>query len=110
MPQIKLTDATVHALHRTNGEPQTDYSPGSHPVNAPGAAIGNKVLMSVQALWNSWDKRHDLPIRCPVRRLELRPIAPRQNRLDDFPGWLAKVEALSNRVRRDVQLFALFSG
>jgi integrase len=80
-------------------------------VNPPGAALTNRLIAQVSAIWNALDKLHDLPGKNPARRVTTHALAPKQDRIPDseLPGWLAKVEQLSP-VRRDLQLFALFSG
>lgn len=80
-------------------------------VNPPGAALTNRLIAQVSAMWNALDKLHELPGRNPAKRLTAHALLPKQDRIadDDLPSWLAKVEKISP-VRRDLQMLALFTG
>lgn len=79
-------------------------------VNAPGRATANRLLANVSVVWNSWDKRHGLPVPNPVKRLTPAALKPRSERVsnDELPAWYQKVQALSP-IRRDLQLVSMFS-
>src|SRR5262249_19821094 len=85
---------------------------GSNAKNAPGRALANRLLSNLGAIWRSYHKRHGLPIVNPCERLTPGALAPREARVDndDLPSWYATVQAMTNRVRADLQLLALFSG
>lgn len=109
-----LLDLTADAIDevRTRIERDTARKGGSNPDNPAGRASSNRILAAVSAIWRSWHKRHGLPIVCPVERLTPGALAPRDNRIanDELPAWYAKVMAMTNEVRRDLQLVALFTG
>jgi integrase len=77
-----------------------------------GPTIANRLVAHVSAAWNSLDKVHELPGRNPGRAVTRNPYTPSRERLDDdaMPGWYAKVQGLENGVRRDLQMFCLFTG
>lgn len=109
-----LLDLTADALDdvRTAIEDEAERVEGSNPSNPPGRAVANRLLANVSAIWRSWHKRHGLPLSCPVERLTPGALKPRDNRIanEDLPSWHAKVLAMENPVRRDLQLVALFTG
>lgn len=109
-----LVDLTADALDavRARIERETPRRADSNPANPPGRALANRLLANVSAIWRSYDRRYGLPVACPVRRLTPGALKPRDNRIGnaELPAWHAKVMAMANPVRRDLQLVALFTG
>jgi integrase len=109
-----LVDLTADALDdaRAAIESEAERIEGSNPDNPPGRAVANRLLANVSAIWRSYDKRYGLPIPCPVRRLTPGALKPRDNRIGnaELPAWHARVMAMENHVRRDLQLVALYTG
>lgn len=93
-------------------EATTPRRSDANPANPPGRAMANRLMRHVSAIWTSWDKRHGLPGASPTRRLTAGALAPRDTRIPDggFAAWHARVMAMPNGVRRDLQLVALFTG
>ncbi len=71
----------------------------------------NRIVAHVSAIWNSLDRVHELEGRNPARAVVRNPYTPRRERIadHDLKAWHDKVLALSP-VRRDLQLFVLFTG
>jgi integrase len=110
-PLVDLTaDVIEEVMNRI--EEEAERVGGSNPNNPPGRAAANRIIANVSAIWRSWHKRHGLPVSNPTERLLQRALAPRDNRIDnaELPDWYAKVQAMENAVRRDLQLVALFTG
>lgn len=86
-------------------------TPRAGAVNPPGAALTKRFVAQLSACWNAADKLHDLPGKNPATRVTTHALDPRTERIDDdgFAGWFDTVQALSP-VRRDLQLFVLFTG
>lgn len=107
-PIVDLTGAELDALVKRLMD---TTAPRAGSVNPPGAALTNRLIAQVSAIWNAVDKLHDLPGKNPARRLTAYALAPKQNRIadEDLPDWFARVHQLTP-VRRDLQLFALFTG
>jgi integrase len=89
----------------------------ANPKNPPGRALCNRLIVGLGTVWRSWYKRHGvpvhkgLPVACPTDALQQAALAPRENRIAerDMPDWYARVMGLTNPVRRDLQLVALFT-
>jgi integrase len=107
-PMVALTGAELDVICTRL---MASTAPRSGAVNPPGAALTNRLIAQVSAIWNATDKLHELPGRNPAKRLTAHHLKPREDRIPDgdMPAWLAKVEQLTP-VRRDLQLFALFTG
>jgi integrase len=90
----------------------TERVAGSNEKNKPGRGLANRLLSNISVVWNSYDKRHGLPVPNPCRRLSQGALLARDTRVlnDDMPGWYATVTAMENRVRADLQLFSMFCG
>ncbi len=96
----------------------TERVAGSSSKNPPGRGLANRLLSNVGAVWNSWHRRHGLPVGNPTTRLMPGALAPRDTRVanDDLPAWHLKVQAMrdseieTRRVRGDLQLVAMFTG
>lgn len=75
-------------------------------------SLANRIVAQVSTVWNALDRVHQLPGRNPARAVTKHRYVPSRERIPehDMPGWLAKVEGLENHVRRDLQLFCLFTG
>lgn len=110
-PMLALTADVLDEVRR-GIEADAERVEGSNPNNPPGRAVANRLLANVSAIWRSWHKRYGLPVACPVERLTPGALAARDNRIDndELEEWHAKVMAMSNPVRRDLQLVALFTG
>jgi integrase len=110
-PLVALT-ADVLDNVRTSIEEEAERVEGSNPDNPPGRAVANRLLANVSAIWRSWHKRHGIALANPVERLTPGALKARENRISnaDLPGWYAKVQGMTNEVRRDLQLVALFTG
>lgn len=109
-----IVDLTADVLDdvRRRIEAEAERLDGSNPANPPGRAVTNRLLANVSAIWRSYHKRYGLPVASPVDRLTPGALKPRDTRIDntELPSWHAKVMALENPVRRDLQIVALFTG
>jgi integrase len=84
--------------------------------NGPRAA--NKALMNVRAAWNLARARHpELPENILAGDKRARGFAYNAEYFGgksipwrDLPAWWAKVQALPNEIRRDLQVFGLLTG
>jgi integrase len=76
-----------------------------------GATIANRVVAHVSACWNALDRVHEFDFRNPAKAVERNPYVPSRERIadEDLAGWYSTVQTLSP-VRRDLRLFALFTG
>jgi integrase len=74
--------------------------------------LANRIVAQVSAVWNTLDRVHELPGRNPARAVVRNRYTPSRERVaaDGLPSWYAKVLALPSPVRRDLQLFCLFTG
>lgn len=110
-PLISITADVIEDIqHRV--ERDTAPKEGSNPKNPPGRALSNRLLAHIRAIWRSWHKRYGLPVANPAERLIQAELKPRENRIGnaDLAAWYEKVQAMTNTVRRDLQLVALFTG
>jgi integrase len=103
-----LSALTAAELDATCKRIMAAAKPRPGAVNPPGAAVSNRLLRHVSAIWESASKLHDLPPN-PAQRVTQHVLLPRDERVTDFADWYATVETLSP-VRRDLQLFAMFTG
>lgn len=73
--------------------------------------LANRIVAHVSAIFNSLDRVHELAGRNPARAVVRNPYEPKRERIDDadLPAWYIKVQTLSP-IRRDWQLFVLFTG
>lgn len=110
-PILELTAPDLHRLH-AEIQRKTERRAGGNPDNLPGAALANRVIRHVRAIWNSLDGQHEFDARNPAAKVEHYQVDARQSRIndDEFAPWYAKVVALKNGVRRDLNLFALLTG
>jgi len=76
-------------------------------------SLARRLKYQVSAVWNTADGASDegLGAPNPASGWKAAKYTPNRERIDevDMPDWLAKVQALSP-VRRDLQLFCLFTG
>jgi len=108
-PIVELTADAIETV-MNNIEEEAERMDGTNPNNPPGRAAANRIIANVSAIWRSYHKRYGLPVTNPTERLQQRALAARENRINDsdLPTWHAKVLAMENPVRRDLQLAALF--
>lgn len=93
-------------------EKETPRRSDANPNNPPGRALANGLLVQLGTVWRSYDKRYGLPGKCPTDRLQRGALQPRKTRIPNsgFAAWYARVMAMPNQIRRDLQLVALFTG
>lgn len=74
--------------------------------------LANRIVAQVSAVWNALDKVHELAGRNPARAVTRNRYTPSRKRVADvgMADWYGKVQALPSPVRRDLQLFCLFTG
>jgi hypothetical protein len=113
LPIAELTGADLAGVHRSimeAGEKKGKRA-GSNPNNPAGAALANRVVTQVSAIWNALDKLHQLPGRNPASAVTRHTLLARESRIDHdgFAAWHAKVQKLTE-VPRDVHMIALFTG
>lgn len=98
-PIVELRGADVVALHDELTEAGTPY-------------LANRIVAQVSAVWNTLDRVHELAGRNPARAVTRNRYVPSRERVeaDGLPAWYAKVQGLPSPVRRDLQLFCLFTG
>lgn len=78
-----------------------------------GPYLANRVMQQLRAVYNTAARRfEDLAPTNPVIAVTFNRVRRRREpiRWDDLPAWSAKVAALRNPVRRDLQRFLLFTG
>ena len=74
-------------------------------------SLANRIVAHVSTIWNALDRVHELDGRNPARAVTRNRYVPNRERIPDaeMPAWLEKVQQLSP-VRRDLQMFCLFTG
>ena len=78
-----------------------------------GPYLANRVLHQFRAVYNSAVRRfEDLPPTNPVIAVTFNRVRRRRQPIpwSDLPVWRRKVDAIANPIRRDLQLFLLFTG
>lgn len=78
-----------------------------------GPYLANRVLQQFRAVYNTAARRfEDLPPTNPVIAVTFNRVRRRRQPIpwDELPAWRQRVDSLSNPVRRDLQLFLLFTG
>jgi integrase len=110
-PLVELTADVLDSV-RMSIERDATRILGSNERNPPGRAVANRLLANVSAIWRSYHKRYGLPVANPTERLIQGALEPRENRIDnhELTGWHKRVMAMKNKVRRDLQRVALFTG
>lgn len=103
-----LAELTVEAVQRIKERGR------KHPTQT------NRLLAELSALWNTTRRlrRSTFTAENPIGKLGVRKysltgnLEPERPRVadDDLPEWLRRVDAMTNAVRRDLQIVALFTG
>ncbi len=110
-PIAELTGATLVELHEQIKKGARRRL-GTNPDNDKGAPLANRVVTHVSACWNSLNRKLEgrLGNWNPAKVVDRDVLKPKRERVadDDLPAWWAKVQTLSP-VRRDLQLFCMFS-
>jgi integrase len=78
-----------------------------------GPYVANRVLQQFRAIYNTTARRFEqLPQTNPTIAVTFNRLRRRREPIawEELPAWRRKVEALPNPVRRDLQLFLLFTG
>jgi integrase len=78
-----------------------------------GPYVANRVLAQFRAVWNTAARRHEhLSATPPTIAVTFNRVERRREPIpwNQLAAWRAKVEALRNPVRRDLQHFLLFTG
>lgn len=78
-----------------------------------GPWLANRVMQQLRAVWNTAARRfEELPPVNPVVAVTFHRVTRRRQPIpwDELPAWRARVDALSNPVRRDLQRFLLLTG
>lgn len=78
-----------------------------------GPYLANRVLQQFRAVYNTAARRFEaLPATNPTIAVTFNRVRRRREPIpwDELPAWSAKVDALSNPVRRDLQRFLLVTG
>jgi integrase len=78
-----------------------------------GPYVANRVMQQLRAVYNTAARRFEsLPATNPVLAVTFNRLRRRREPIPwgELPAWRAAVAALSNPVRRDLQLFLLFTG
>ena len=73
--------------------------------------LANRIVAHVSAIWNALDRVYELDGRNPARAVTRNRYDPKRERVSDegLPAWFERVRTLTP-VRRDLQLFTLFTG
>jgi integrase len=97
-PLVEITRRDCRARHQQITE-------------ANGPYIANRVMRHLRAIWNTTDKERELP-KAPTIGVHWNRERRRQEPIpwDELPAWRTVVESLNNEVRRDFNLFLLFTG
>src|SRR5690606_35986370 len=72
-----LVELSAIELQRVVDRILRDTKPRKGSNNAPGAALANRLIAQVSAIWNAVDKLHELPGRNPARKLTMHSLKPR---------------------------------
>jgi len=111
-PITDLTGAQMIELHEAI-KAGARARAGSNRSNAKGAPLANRVIASVSACWNSLNRKLEgsLGNWNPAKAVDRDVLKPKRERVadDQLPAWWATVQTLSP-VRRDLQIFCMFTG
>ena len=79
--------------------------------NAGKKFAANRVVAHVSTLWNALDRVHEFPGRNPARAVTRHRYVPSRQRIAtaDLSSWYTTVLSLPSPVRRDLQMFCLFT-
>lgn len=78
-----------------------------------GPYAGNQVLQAFRAIYNTAARRfEELPDRPPTVGVTFNKVRRRREPVSwgELPGWYERVQGIDNPIRRDLQLFILFTG
>ena len=77
-----------------------------------GPYAANNLLRAIRAIYNTAAREHDLPAGNPTRAVLWNKERRRQEPIawEALPDWYAKVRAIENPIRRDMQLLFLLTG
>jgi integrase len=78
-----------------------------------GPYLANRVLAQFRAVYNTAARRFEqLPAVNPVMAVTFNRVRRRRDPIPwaELPAWRRKVDSIANPVRRDLQLFVLFTG
>ncbi len=78
-----------------------------------GPYVANRVLQQFRAIYNTAARRfEELPATNPVVAVTFNRVRRRREPIawNELPAWRRRVDALANPVRRELQLFLLFTG
>jgi len=70
----------------------------------------NRLVAHVSAVWNALDRVYQFPGRNPAKAVTRHRYVPSRKRIADLAIWYATVLSLPSTIRRDLQVFVLFSG
>lgn len=109
-PLAAITGETLVMVHDRIKE---QARPITGAVNTRGAATANKVILTFSACWNSLNKKlgGKLGNWNPAKSVVHDTIKPKRTRVaeHDLPDWYVRVQSIDNSIRRDLQLFMLFT-
>lgn len=78
-----------------------------------GPYVANRVMQQLRAVYNTAARRNaDLPTPGPVIAVTFNRVRRRREPIpwDELRAWRSRVDGLRNPIRRDLQLFLLFTG
>jgi integrase len=108
-----ITDLTTRDLREIHNRVQKGarVRSGRNEKNLPGAALANRLLSHVSAIWGSAHRDKPLPVSNPVDGVTRFELKARGSRVGDheFRSWREEVDRLTS-IRRDLQMLALFTG
>ena len=80
--------------------------------NNNGPYVANYVMRTFRAIYNRAMRQHEELPPNPIINVDMFPEKRRQEPIpvDELPTWYADVSTLSNPIRRDYNLFVLFTG
>lgn len=96
-PMTALTGADLVELHDKLTSEDKPY-------------LANRIVAQVSAVWNALDRVYELDGRNPAKAVTRNPYTPSRERVDDLPDWWTKVQGMQNHVRRDLNVFCMFTG
>jgi len=75
-----------------------------------GQVSANRTMRAYRAIYNTARKKYEYLPECPTLAINWYKQNRRQEPIADLAAWYAKVMQIDNGVRRDWQLFTLFTG
>ncbi len=81
-------------------------------LTARGKYVANRAMRIFRAVWNTAARANEALPQCPVVAVTMNKERRRREPItwDALPAWWAKVDSIANPIRRDLQLFILFTG